>query len=578
MNNDFLNNIIKKVTGNDEKLIDSFYKVSFSNFLNPFSIKNVNIAVQKIKDVLLNNNSQIYVLSDDDLSSKVSSYLFVKFFSWQKKNVITSLNEKIVKPNHKTVILIGDNVQNFSGDVVIRITQDQQPESKKEVLINGVESSDKNISFFPYSLEVLSFKIIQALFMVTNDIFNKTFVAFDLETTGAGPLDKITEIGAVKYRQGVKIDKFQTLVNPERYIPEVVIQLTNITNEMVKDAPLIQEVIPKFDRFLSDVQFIVAHNGGFDISFMSKYFKKILNKQFNFKSYDTKVLAQSIRPMSSITLEHISEDVGVVLNDAHRALADAEATGDSFLKLMILDNAGLKIFTENYLSVILLSILNTKKDFIGENRLFLITALNLISKCKVSSVKSIVSSLKNKDRFSCLKEFYKYKEIFLKMNKDDFFCGIEKKVSEMKIPAQINAVLNNTVNNNATLHNTSNVNTAFNTTANNNPALNNIEYKLSEVDAIKVDLSDLTRENISKIRDLIPFNKINYKPVFFLENVNVKYLSNKHGIIIGELQKDNITKKIILKNKFTGLISKIFFTCDIINKFKIFKTYILTEV
>jgi DNA polymerase-3 subunit epsilon len=95
-----------------------------------------------------------------------------------------------------------------------------------------------------------------------------TFVVFDLETTGgSAETDTVTEIGAVKVRGGEVLGEFATLVDPGRGIPPGIIELTGITNAMVRVAPRMEQVLPAFLEFAAG-SVLVAHNSGFDIGFM----------------------------------------------------------------------------------------------------------------------------------------------------------------------------------------------------------------------------------------------------------------------------------------------------------------------
>ncbi len=122
-----------------------------------------------------------------------------------------------------------------------------------------------------------------------------TYCVLDLETTGFSPVtDKITEIGIMKVQNGEVIDKFSCFVNPERPIPQRVVEVTNITDDMVKDAKTIEKVMPKIIDFVGD-SVLVAHNADFDIGFL-KHNAKELGYTLENTYMDTLKLAKLLFP------------------------------------------------------------------------------------------------------------------------------------------------------------------------------------------------------------------------------------------------------------------------------------------
>lgn len=162
---------------------------------------------------------------------------------------------------------------------------------------------------------------------------NQLYVVVDLETTGGSlPYHRITEIGAVKTRNGEVIEKFQTLVNPERWISREIEALTGISNAMVKDAPKFAEVADAFAEFSKDAIF-VAHNVGFDYGFLQAEFEK-LEKRFVRPYICTKVGMKKHYPdLESYSLKNLTNHFGISLETHHRALCDAEAAA-GLLKLI----------------------------------------------------------------------------------------------------------------------------------------------------------------------------------------------------------------------------------------------------
>ena len=105
--------------------------------------------------------------------------------------------------------------------------------------------------------------------------FHQEYVVFDLETTGTSYReDRITEIGAAIYRDGKMEREFQTFVDPERKLPQKIVELTGITDAMLKGAPKLSEAIPAFLEFCGDRP-LVAHNADFDVSFVTEACKEL---------------------------------------------------------------------------------------------------------------------------------------------------------------------------------------------------------------------------------------------------------------------------------------------------------------
>lgn len=172
---------------------------------------------------------------------------------------------------------------------------------------------------------------------IPKELFNKTFVVFDLETTGLeATKDGITEIAAVKIVNGRITETFTSLVNPEKDVPPEVIQLSGITNEMVKNERTFPEIIGDFYKFTRGEDVIlVAHNSGFDMGFINKYASEN-NYLFDNAVIDTVTLARQKTKYNKFKLSYLCEKMQIPLVGAHRALNDAVATAKLFMKLFCL--------------------------------------------------------------------------------------------------------------------------------------------------------------------------------------------------------------------------------------------------
>ena len=161
------------------------------------------------------------------------------------------------------------------------------------------------------------------------------YCVFDLETTGISHItEKITEIGIIKIKNGEIIDTFETFVNPEKPIPQEVVEVTHITDEMVKDAETIDKIMPKVLEFMGD-SVLVAHNADFDIGFM-KYNCEQLGLPFKHTHIDTLRLAKAIFPeFSRYKLGFIADKLGIKVDVAHRALDDVKTLVQVFNEMIL---------------------------------------------------------------------------------------------------------------------------------------------------------------------------------------------------------------------------------------------------
>lgn len=173
-----------------------------------------------------------------------------------------------------------------------------------------------------------------------------TFISFDLETTGIGnpenfPYLKIIEIGAVKVENGEVVDRFQTFVNPNISIPKKVVELTGITDEMVKEAPCFATALKNFKNFVKDYT-LVAHNAQFDSSFIY-YFGDLIGINFRENPLvDSLRIAKKLFPKEENKLGLLAERLGVLQIDEHRADDDAEVLAQIMLEMMPMLEDGMK--------------------------------------------------------------------------------------------------------------------------------------------------------------------------------------------------------------------------------------------
>lgn len=171
------------------------------------------------------------------------------------------------------------------------------------------------------------------------ETIKKRFVALDFETTGLNAeKDRVIEIGAVLFEDGREKERFDSLVNPERMLMPVIVDITGITQRMLDAAPTEDEVLPSFLSFLGNAvrgeTFLVAHNARFDGSFLRNMLRRH-QLSCDLRMYDTLRIAKStLRELENYKQDTVAHHFGIVNERAHRASTDARTCGRIFLALM----------------------------------------------------------------------------------------------------------------------------------------------------------------------------------------------------------------------------------------------------
>lgn len=210
------------------------------------------------------------------------------------------------------------------------------------------EAGKKNNIKIIYGMECyLADDPLPVVYFANEHSLQDGFVVFDIETTGLDPNNNmITEIGAVKIVNGREVERFSSFVNPGMPIPDNIVKLTGINNDMVAEAPGYEQAIPAFLDFAQNFP-LVAHNASFDMSFIRMCAHKLRINVGN-PVIDTLQLCRYLFPeLKKHKLDIVAKHLNIRLENHHRAVDDAVAAMQIFVRcLEILKDKGAQTLTD----------------------------------------------------------------------------------------------------------------------------------------------------------------------------------------------------------------------------------------
>ncbi len=271
---------------------------------------------KKENTIMVNDISEAKMPSrkDEAAQKRVELHMHTKMSQMDGMTDAKALVKQAIKWGHKAIAITDHgNVQAF-------------PDA-----MHAAEKSDLKVI---YGMECyLINDMVNIVRGTSSKTLNDEFVVFDVETTGlSAEKDTIIEIGAVKIKDRKIVDSFGTFVNPQRPIPENITNLTGISDDMVSDAPVIEDAIKDFYAFIGDAD-LVAHNARFDTSFLKNAAKRC-GMEYRFASVDTLELARGlVSDVKNHKLDTLTKYFDIKLENHHRATDDAAATGEIFIKL-----------------------------------------------------------------------------------------------------------------------------------------------------------------------------------------------------------------------------------------------------
>ncbi len=273
--------------------------------------------------------------SDTSVRKRVELHCHTKMSDMDGVSEAKDIVKRAYKWGHPAIAITDHGVLQAFPDAN-HVWEDLWKAEKAKRKEAGEEEPDKQ-DFFKIIYGVEAYLVDDLREIVTNDKgqdFKGTFVVFDIETTGFSPVNnKIIEIGAVKVVEGQITERFSAFVNPEVPIPFEIEKLTGIQDDMVIGEPTIDVILPQFLAFCGDAV-LVAHNANFDMSFIKENCDR-LSIAHDFTYVDTVGIARILLPgQAKHTLDAVAKTLGVSLENHHRAVDDAEATAEIFVKFI----------------------------------------------------------------------------------------------------------------------------------------------------------------------------------------------------------------------------------------------------
>ncbi len=384
---------------------------------NPFLFKDLPFALEILKNHIEQKN-KILIWGDRDVDGITSLSLMLKTLKNLAAEVLWyipqtegyGLNKEVIdryKTEIKLLITVDCGITAYEevkylkeNNIDVIITDHHEP--TKEI-VEKIKSLNVPI-INPYLEAYEGFKDLAGVGVVLKFVtglimsydsryYNKDFVVLDIETTGLSPfVDEICEISAVKVKNFLPEEFFYSLVKPKKQIPEDVIKIHGITNEMVKDAQEIEIVLTKFLDFIKDTT-LVIHNADFDLSFINTALKKSNLPVLENKVEDTLLISRQYFPFMSHSLESLCDDLMFEHKPKHRAKEDVLATLELFYYLYYITNPRIRFFIEEALTFTSLGTISDLMPLIEDNRIIVKKGIENIYNSKLPFCKIITEYL-----------------------------------------------------------------------------------------------------------------------------------------------------------------------------------------
>ncbi len=327
---------------------------------SPFALSDIDKGVDRIQKAI-ENKEKILIFGDKDADGVTATAIIYRIVTRFHGDIsfrvpegdehygisVNALNE--AKAQGVTLVITVDcgitavdeciYAKELGIDIVI--TDHHEPLEVLPVALAMINPKLHNYPFPSLAGAGVAFKLAHALseaYLLPE--YNREYICFDIETTGLNPeQDDIIEIAAIRFKNGLALEEFQTLILTDKEISAEVTSITNITNKMVQEEGIpINDALEQFLEFIGDRD-LVGHNIiGFDLKFMSNKLKKHLKTTISNTPIDTLPLARVLfKHLKSFTLYDVAIHLGIYIDQSslHRALNDVSLNTEVFRRMVL---------------------------------------------------------------------------------------------------------------------------------------------------------------------------------------------------------------------------------------------------
>ncbi|MCK5683048.1 single-stranded-DNA-specific exonuclease RecJ [bacterium] len=403
----------------DQKTTRMFVNSGLKYTHSPYLLKDMDIAVRRIRKAIENNESiMIYGDKDVDGITSVSiMYYALKEFGIKDVKWLLPIEgyglgnkevEEILKSKPSLVITVDNGIAAeeyikvlSENGIDVIVTDHHEPVTgipESALAVIDPKREDCKYPFTNLAGCGVAFKLCLAIVLSYDKdfMFDKTIVCYDFETTGlSGVKDEVIEIGAVKVINSIIIDKFDTLVKPDsRTVNAEVEAITGITGKMVEDGGISQgEAFRKFSTFIDDC-YIMGHNSDrFDSVFLKNSLsRKNISYPKILGEIDTIKISRPLFPKKKHNLAALCTFFDISEGAYHRALSDAEMTLNLYYSLILYKSEAYRLFFRNYIDLLTLGTVADIMPLTDENRIFVKWGLKCLSSSPRLGIKALMKS------------------------------------------------------------------------------------------------------------------------------------------------------------------------------------------